>query len=101
VRFPEALTKVGVKNQLLIIHEKGHGDFDSAENLRVWTTIQDFLASVEITTIPAVRTVIWDSLPFFGSRQEIPSRSERRDLFRPGFDKPGMTRAFPSDLQRR
>ena len=46
VRFHEALTKVGVKNQLLTIHDKGHGDFNSAENLRVWMTIQDFLQSV-------------------------------------------------------
>ncbi len=48
VRFHEALTKAGVKNQLLTIHDKGHGDFNSAENLRVWMTIQDFLATLGI-----------------------------------------------------
>lgn len=52
VRFHEALTKARVKNQLLTIHDKGHGDFDTAENLRVWTTIQNFLASVGITPSP-------------------------------------------------
>jgi acetyl esterase/lipase len=52
VRFHEALTKAGVKNQLLTIYDKGHGDFDSSEKLRVWTTIQDFLASVGITPSP-------------------------------------------------
>jgi dipeptidyl aminopeptidase/acylaminoacyl peptidase len=52
MRFHEALTKAGVKNQLLTIHDKGHGDFNSAENLRVWITIQDFLQSVGITPLP-------------------------------------------------
>jgi acetyl esterase/lipase len=34
------------------IHDKGHGDFNSAENLRVWITIQDFLQTVGITPLP-------------------------------------------------
>jgi len=51
VRLHEGLTKAGVKNQLLTIAGKGHGDFNSEENLHVWMTIQAFLASVGITPV--------------------------------------------------
>ena len=51
VRLHEALTKVGVRNQLLTIAGKGHGDFNAEEDQHVWTTIGAFLASVGITPV--------------------------------------------------
>jgi acetyl esterase/lipase len=48
VRLHEALTKAGVKNQLLTISGKGHGDFNPVEDLHVWMTVQAFLTRVGV-----------------------------------------------------
>jgi acetyl esterase/lipase len=53
VRLHEALSRAGVKNQLLTIPGKGHGDFNHAESLRAWMTVQAFLTSVGV--LPATK----------------------------------------------
>jgi hypothetical protein len=42
-----------VKNQLLTIPGKGHGDFNPVEDLHAWMTVQAFLTSVGV--LPATR----------------------------------------------
>jgi len=53
VRLHQALSRAGVKNQLLTIPGKGHGDFNYAESLRAWMTVQAFLTSVGV--LPATK----------------------------------------------
>ncbi len=53
VRLHEALSRVGVKNQLLTIPGKGHGDFNAAESLHAWMTVQAFLTGVGV--LPATK----------------------------------------------
>ncbi len=43
VRLHEALQKAGLPNQLLTIAGGKHGDFTSADNDRIWSTIREFL----------------------------------------------------------
>ena len=43
VRFHEALTKVGVRNQLLTISSNTHGDFTDEQTLEVYRVIREFL----------------------------------------------------------
>ena len=43
VRFHEALTKVGVRNQLLTISSNPHGDFTDEQTLEVYRVIREFL----------------------------------------------------------
>jgi len=51
VRLHEALTNAKVKNQLITIQGKGHGDFNLEENARAWTAIRTFLAETGITPV--------------------------------------------------
>ena len=44
VRLHDALSKAGVTNQLITIPGGKHGGFSKEETLRIYTTIQDFLA---------------------------------------------------------
>jgi acetyl esterase/lipase len=53
VRLHEALSRSGVKNQLLTIHGKGHGDFNPVEDLRAWMTVLAFLTNVGV--LPATK----------------------------------------------
>jgi acetyl esterase/lipase len=53
VRLHEALTKAGVKNQLLTIRGGGHGGFTATQELRAFEAIRTFLANAGIT--PAAR----------------------------------------------
>src|SRR6202008_2454650 len=43
VRFHEALTKVGVRNQLLTIDSNTHGDFTDEQRLNAYSAIREFL----------------------------------------------------------
>jgi acetyl esterase/lipase len=52
VRLHEALTKAGVKNQLLTIPGGGHGDFTAEQDIKAFETIHAFLASVGIGPAP-------------------------------------------------
>jgi acetyl esterase/lipase len=47
-RLHEALTRVGVKNQLLTIAGGGHGEFTAAQEITAFETIHTFLASLGI-----------------------------------------------------
>jgi acetyl esterase/lipase len=49
VRLHEALTKAGVRNQLLTIPGGGHGDFTAEQELKAFETIKGFLMSVGIS----------------------------------------------------
>ena len=49
VRLHEALTKAGVKNQLLTLPGGGHGDFTAEQMLKAFETIRAFLANAGIT----------------------------------------------------
>jgi dipeptidyl aminopeptidase/acylaminoacyl peptidase len=51
VRLHAALSEAGVKNQLLTIPGRGHGDFDTTEDLHAWETISAFLSSVGIKPV--------------------------------------------------
>jgi acetyl esterase/lipase len=51
VRLHEALTKAGVKNQLLTIPGCGHGDFTAEQQINAFETIHAFLASVGIKPV--------------------------------------------------
>jgi acetyl esterase/lipase len=51
VRLHEALTKAGVKNQLLTIPGGGHGDFTAEQQIKAYETIHAFLASVGINPV--------------------------------------------------
>jgi dipeptidyl aminopeptidase/acylaminoacyl peptidase len=53
VRLHEALSKAGVKNQLLTIPGGGHGNFTAEQQIKAFETIHAFLASVGIN--PASR----------------------------------------------
>ncbi len=48
VRLHEALTKAGVKNQLLTIPGGGHGGFTEAESLHAFETVKAFLVSAGV-----------------------------------------------------
>jgi acetyl esterase/lipase len=52
VRLHEALTKAGVRNQLLTIPGGGHGDFTAEQELKAFEAIHTFLANVGITPAP-------------------------------------------------
>ncbi len=52
VRLHEALQKAGLPNQLLTINGGKHGDFTSAENDRIWSTIREFLKKSGLPTAP-------------------------------------------------
>ena len=52
VRLHEALQKAGLPNQLLTIAGGKHGDFTSAENDRIWSTIREFLRKQGLTAAP-------------------------------------------------
>jgi acetyl esterase/lipase len=43
VRFHEALTKAGVRNQLLTISSNTHGDFTDEQTLNAYSVIREFL----------------------------------------------------------
>lgn len=51
VRLHEALTKAGVKNQLLTIPGGGHGHFTLEQEIKAYETIHAFLASVGINPV--------------------------------------------------
>lgn len=51
-RLHEALQKAGLTNQLLTIRGGKHGDFTSAENDRIWSTIREFLKKSGLPTAP-------------------------------------------------
>lgn len=51
LRLHEALTKAGVRNQLLTIPGGGHGGFSDQEELQAFETIRTFLASLGITAV--------------------------------------------------
>lgn len=48
VRFHEALTKVGVRNQLLTINSNTHGDFTDEQMLNAYSVIREFLLKTKI-----------------------------------------------------
>ena len=48
VRLHEALTKAGVKNQLLTIPGGGHGGFTEAQSLQAFETVKAFLVSTGV-----------------------------------------------------
>ena len=50
VRLHDALTKAGVRNQLLTIPGGKHGNFAADESLKAAETIRAFLVSLGITT---------------------------------------------------
>lgn len=52
VRLHEALTKAGVRNQLLTIPGGGHGDFTAEQELKAFEAIHAFLANLGITPAP-------------------------------------------------
>lgn len=49
VRLHQALTQAGVKNQLVTISGKGHGNFNLEENTRAWQAVRSFLGDAGIT----------------------------------------------------
>jgi acetyl esterase/lipase len=51
VRLHEALTKAKVKNQLVTIPGKGHGDYSLEENVKAWAAIKSFLAGAGIRPV--------------------------------------------------
>jgi acetyl esterase/lipase len=48
VRLHEALDRAGVKNQLLTISGKGHGDFTLNERMHIWSVIRRFLEQTDV-----------------------------------------------------
>jgi acetyl esterase/lipase len=50
-RLHAALTKAGVKNQLVTIHGGDHGDFTAAQQIMAFEAIVSFLASLGITPV--------------------------------------------------
>jgi acetyl esterase/lipase len=56
VRLHEALTKAGVRNQLLTLPGAGHGGFTDAEELKAFEAVRAFLAGAGVwTSTPAPR----------------------------------------------
>lgn len=49
VRLHEALTKAGVRNQLVTVPGGGHGDFSADQELRAFEAVRLFLGSIGIT----------------------------------------------------
>lgn len=49
VRLHEALTKAGVKSQLLTVPGGGHGDFTAEQTMKAFEAIRTFLANTGIT----------------------------------------------------
>jgi len=51
VRLHQALSKVGVRNQLFTIPGGGHGDFTAEQEIKAFETIRAFLASAGISAV--------------------------------------------------
>jgi len=56
VRLHEALTKAGVRNQLLTLPGAGHGGFTDEQELRAFETVRAFLVEVGVLAARAQRT---------------------------------------------
>jgi acetyl esterase/lipase len=52
VRFHQALTKAGVRNQLLTISSNTHGDFTDEQTLNAYSVISDFLSQSNLPVHP-------------------------------------------------
>jgi acetyl esterase/lipase len=52
VRFHQALTKAGVRNQLLTISSNTHGDFTDEQTLNAYSVISDFLSKSNLPIHP-------------------------------------------------
>ena len=50
VRLHEALDRAGVKNQLLTISGKGHGDFTLDERMHIWSVVRRFLEQAGVVS---------------------------------------------------
>ena len=55
VRLHEALTKAGVRNQLLTLPGAGHGGFSDEEELKAWEAVRAFLSGVGAMPTPTPR----------------------------------------------
>ncbi len=53
VRLHQALDRAGVKNQLLTISGKGHGDFTLDEEMHIWSAVRHFLEQAGVVGIGA------------------------------------------------
>jgi acetyl esterase/lipase len=55
VRLHDALTKAGVRNQLLTLPGAGHGGFSDEEEVKAWEAVRAFLSSVGAMPAPTPR----------------------------------------------